>query len=56
MKKREAPILSFQWDVLDYNAKTQEYTIKNRVTGETRTMPKELYLELREEQKKGAKK
>ena len=56
MKKREELNLSFQWNVIGYNVKEKEYTIKNIATGEARKLPKELYLELREEQKKGAKK
>jgi len=41
---------SFQWNITDFNIIGQEYTIKNRVTGETRTISKEKYLELIKEQ------
>jgi hypothetical protein len=45
---------SFQWDVIDFNAKSKEYTIKNRVTGEKRTLTKKQMLEL--QTKEGADK
>jgi hypothetical protein len=37
---------SFQWDVIDFNNRTKEYTIKNRVTGEKRTITKKQMLEI----------
>jgi len=41
---------SFQWDVIDFNSRSKEYTIKNRATGEKRTLTKKQMLELRGEQ------
>lgn len=46
----EVSNLSFEWEVVDYNHRTHEYTIKNKVTGEERTLTRERYLELLNEQ------
>jgi len=45
--------LSFQWDIINFDSRNQEYTIRNRVTMEERTMAKDRLLELMEEQGKG---
>jgi hypothetical protein len=44
---------SLEWDIIDLNIKAKEYTIKNKVTGEQRTvsaMSKERMLEFMAEQ------
>ena len=43
---------SFQWDVVDYNSKTREYTLKNKVTSDKRVISKERFTELVNEQEK----
>ena len=51
-KTHKADNPSFQWDILDFNSKTKVYTIKNRLTGEKRTMSKKELLEIMNEQGK----
>jgi hypothetical protein len=41
---------SFQWDIIDFNAKEKTYILRNKVTGEERTISKERYMELVKEQ------
>jgi hypothetical protein len=50
VNKRSVTNPSFQWDVMDFNNRTKEYTIKNRVTGEKRTLTKKRMLEILSEQ------
>jgi hypothetical protein len=44
--------LSFTWEIVDYDFQAKEYTIKNKVTGEERKLPKERLLELLSKQGK----
>jgi len=43
------------WDVIEHNHKAQEYTLKNKATGQVRTVAKELFLEIAKEQKSRGK-
>jgi hypothetical protein len=38
------------WDLKNYDMRKKEYTIKNRVTGEVRSITRDRYLELLKEQ------
>jgi len=49
-RNRQSTNNSFEWSIIDFDFMGHEYTIKNRVTGEVRTIAKELYLELLKEQ------
>lgn len=44
------PNNSFMWDLKNYDMRKKEYTIKNRVTGEVRSITRDRYLELLKEQ------
>jgi len=37
---------SFQWEVLNYDLKTKTYKIKNKATGEMRSLSREDYIYL----------
>jgi hypothetical protein len=41
---------SFQWGVIGHNHKNKVYTIKNKATGEERTITRERLLEIVKEQ------
>jgi len=43
---------SFLWDVIGHNHRKKEYTLKNKATGQIRTVPKELFQDLSNEQKR----
>jgi len=45
MKKANPPP-SFMWDVTEYDHRKKEYTLKNKATGQIRTVSKELLREL----------
>jgi hypothetical protein len=47
-KRKENP--SFLWNVVDFSHKKNEYTLKNSVTGEIRTITHQRMQELLEEQ------
>jgi len=44
--KKTIPPPSFMWDVTEYDHRKKEYTLKNKATGQVRTVPKELFQEL----------
>jgi len=49
-KARPAPPPSFMWDVIEHDHVKKEYTLKNKATGQIRTVTKELFRELAKEQ------
>jgi len=48
--KRAPPPPSFMWDVIGHDHVKKEYTLKNKATGQVRTVSKELFRELAREQ------
>jgi len=44
---------SFEWEVLYYDFTSKKYKIKNKVSGETRSLSKEDYIELANKQREG---
>jgi len=50
-KSQPAPQPFFMWDVIEHNHRKKEYTLKNKVTGQIRTVSKELFQELAKQQR-----
>jgi hypothetical protein len=51
IKRSQPENRSFSFQIIDYDHAKQAYILKNKITGETKTMPKDLVWELLTEQR-----